>query len=208
MGETYVFTIDAVRRAIDRLAITPAHENFGGYLALLEAERESKAALHRSKAIWDFHRRYLAVSGLKPNYPWFSPVRPPQGGIPKLIYKNIAGSYGDSIKPANPFSDAVDVKGKGQGITYTLRPGHANVIFERMLDGKRIQAIALASYLFRDFGLELDDPDLQLALDVFRDRFALRSDHADEAETFDTLFDPSLDGFSNDDLVPVPEDAA
>ena len=206
-GSTYVFTKDAVRRAMDRLSTTPAHEHFAGYLALLEAERHTKGGLHRSRFIKDFHQRYLTVAGLKDAMPYYSPVRNPDAGEFKPFNKNVAGSYApSSLRPDGPFMDAVDVRGKGQGVTYSLRSDHATVVSGSMLGSKRLQALALAVYLFRDYGFEARS--LLAVLDTFRDQFALRANHADEAETFDALFDPSLDGFADDDLVPVAEDAA
>lgn len=192
---------------MDRLSATPAHEHFAGYLGLLEADRLSKGGLHRSRNIKDFHERYLTVGGLKDSMPFFSPVRTPEAGEVKPFNKNLAGSYApSSLRPDGPFMATVEVLGKGQGVTYSLKSDHARVVSGSMLDSRRIQAIALAAYLFRDYGFERQS--LQDVLEAFRDQFALRALHTDEAKTFTTLFDPSLDGFSDEDLVPMIEDAA
>jgi hypothetical protein len=192
---------------MDRLSATPAHEHFAGYLGLLEADRRGKGGLHRSRDIKDFHQRYLTVAGLKTTSPFFSPVRNTDAGEVKPFNKNVAGSYApSSLRPDGPFMAAVDVKGKGQGVTYSLMPDHANVASGSMLGGKRVQAVALAAYLFRDYGFE--ERNLQAVLDTFRDRFALRAQHTDESATFAALFDPSLDGFADEDLVPLAQDAA
>lgn len=196
--QTYVFSLDAVHRAIASLTSQPIHEHFPGYLAVLRAKAADPGIAAASSDIAELHDRYLRVVGAPDSAPFVRPFKSRGKGL-EQINPNVAGSYGPgSIRKS--LTLVVEVDGVGQNARYKLREGHAELALKHLLRGKRVSALALAAFLYRDYGFELSDPTADAVLGLFRQEFAFRSNVAEEAAAFDTLFDADTAIFQEDDL--------
>jgi hypothetical protein len=200
-NSVYVFSIEAVKRAVPALVGIRTHEHFAGYLAILRAIRASGSPKVSPTAIYDFHDRYLQVEG-NPQFPYVSPFRSRGAAALKRINKNLAGSYApSSLRADRPIVALITIEGQGNAATYTLRPDHVSIASKLLLRGNKIPAVALSAYLYRDYGFALEQKEISRVLGVFRDQFGLRAAHSTEAAAFNMLFTDDTSNFSNNDLV-------
>lgn len=202
--ETYVFTKDAVQRAVESLVSQPVHEHFPGYLTILQSLRKSGEDIARSAEITAFHNRFMRVDG-DATSPYVSPFRSRGHGKLVRLNSNVAGSYAPKSLREGRLGAVVKVEGLGQGATYSLREDHASLASDRLLRGAKVPAVALAAFLFRDHGLILKRPAISNALSLFRNEFGLRSSVEDEAATFNLLFRDDSEDFADSDLVIADE---
>lgn len=206
-GETYVFSREAVLRAISSLVSQPVHEHFPGYLTILQSLREGDDDVVRSAEITTFHNRYMRVDG-DAKAPYVSPFRSRGHGKLVRLNSNPAGSYSPKSLREGRLGAVINVEEVGQGSTYSLKEEHAALAAERLLRGAKVPAVALAAFLFRDHGFHLEAREIARVLGVFRDTFGLRADVKEEAETFDLLFRDDSDEFSDGDLKTLQEEGA
>lgn len=204
-GETYVFSRDAVLRAITSLVSQPVHEHFPGYLTILQSLRKGDDDVVRSAEINTFHDRYMRVDG-DAKAPYVSPFRSRGHGKLVRLNSNVAGSYAPKSLREGRLGAVINVEEFGQGATYSLRDDHAALVSERLLRGSKVPALALAAFLFRDYGFQLEAREVTRALAVFRDSFGLRADVKEEASTFDLLFRDDSHEFADGDLRALQEE--
>jgi len=196
----YFLTLDVVRWGIAELRNHKIHPFYLAYLQL-----RKQAAIQGSTSDitphWDELAEYLAVAGGPPGKPFFRPtwhrdVEP--SGL--WLNPNIAGSYAPSSIRGVP-RKVVDVDGSD----YSLLPDHAQLARDHLLYGEPVSPIALAAFVYRDFGFVMDgDTDFeQEALES-----TVRKDwrFADSDPDFSLLFDvgavskgPPLDLWVNSD---------
>jgi hypothetical protein len=87
-----------------------------------------------------------------------------------------------------PFLRVVTIKGYGPKASYSLNPGHAKTAFDDLLLKKKLPVVSLATFLYRDYGLNPTSQDMATVLDTFRDEFGFRDSVTAEHAAFDLLF--------------------
>lgn len=200
---TYVFSIEAVRRAIKNLVAIPIHEHFAGYLAILHAVRGQGFPKIKPVEITTFHDRFLRVDGFS-TFPYVSPFKSRGYGKLAQLNPNVAGSYAQSsLRPGKPLGEVIRIDGKGTSVTYSLRQDHALIASKQLLRGKKVSSVSLAAFLFRDYGFELEKREISRATVVFRDQFGLRENFNGEAQIFNILFDGDQSLFADSDLQTI-----
>ena len=196
---SYVFTVKAVRRAIDKLVATPSHEHLPGYLAILQAEHRNAGTPAKLTDIVGFHDRYLKVEGA-PETPYLRPFTS-RGRGDVLMNSNVAGSYApSSLRPIGRFPEVVKVIGEGRDATYLLRSDHATLALTRLLKGHKVPAASLSVFLLRDYGFKLEKPEFAKVMALFREEFGLGRSVLAEKQVFDTLFEDDTSQYSDADL--------
>lgn len=199
-GQRYLFTRDAVLRAIAALTIHPIHEHFAGYLAILRARRANGGGPARATDISEFHDRYLQADGHPDTSPYVRPFKSRGRGL-EPFNANVSGSYApSSLRSKGKLIDVIEVEGTHRNATYNLRPDHAAAALDRLLKNQKVPAVSLLAFLYRDYGFRLDKPEVALTLPLFRDEFGLRSEILEEAATFELLFHDDSVAYPDDDL--------
>lgn len=189
-----------MRKAIQQLLANPIHEHFAGYLAVLRAQRANPGQPARSMDINEFHDRYLFAADAPRRSPYIRPFKSRGRGI-ELFNANVAGSYApSSLRAKGKLIDVLDVQGSRQLATYNLRSNHAKAALDGLLKGHKVPAISLAAFLYRDYGLKLEEPAVTRVLTVFRDEFGLRASEPSEGTVFNTLFEDDSQSFQDSDL--------
>ncbi len=184
----YVFTVEAIQRSFETLKRIKSHEHFPGYLAILRALKRSGEEVARSADIVEFYDRYLRVEDAPPTNPYIQPFRSRYKGGSLLFNRNVAGSYAPSSLRQGSFSDVVEVEGDRRNATYRLRDDHASLASQRLLNGDKLPVGALATFLYRDYGLRLEAPEPQRVIGLFQHEFGLSYDVSEEGQAFAALF--------------------
>lgn len=199
---TYVFSKDAVLRAIGRLEQCQIHEHFAGYLAILRAQKSNGGRPAGSGNIVEFHDRYLQVLGAPERAPYVRPFRSRGRGL-ETFNSNLAGSYApSSLREKGKLIEVIEVTGERRTAAYSLRRNHASLAFDRLLNEK-IPICALAAFIYRDYGFVLGTPVIASVIKLFRDEFGLSAEDEKERRVFETLFVDDLANFSDSDLEKV-----
>lgn len=156
-----VLTLEAVRWSLDALKEASVHPFFLAYLHLRKqaAEQGTTADLTPN---WDELGTYLRVPGGPPNKPYYRPFWNGKETDPGRYWlnPNLAGSYAPSSLRIVP-REIVDIIGGH----FSLKPDHAQLARKNLLYDQPISAIAMAAFLYRDFGFaatgSLDPNDLE-----------------------------------------------
>ncbi|MER9316363.1 hypothetical protein NKI31_12775 [Mesorhizobium sp. M0659] len=203
--EIYVFSANAVRRSIDSLLKNKNHEHVPGYLALLRSQNTRVGTPSQLSDIVEVHDRYLKVLDAAENRPYLRPFVSRGKNI--WFNDNISGSYAPSNVKADPgpIFRVVQISGSGLNTKYSLPPDHAARASEHLLKGHKLPINALAAFMYRDYGMQLDEPSIAAATNLFRAEFCLRADDADQQRTFETLFYDDAGDFSASDIELMQE---
>lgn len=182
-----VITLEAARWGIETLKEARVHPFFLAYLHI----RKRGAELGTSEDIvpnWDELGTYMHVRGGPPGKPYYRPLWHGKDVDPARYWlnRNLAGSYAPSSLRNVPIR-VIDIRGGH----FALRPGHARLAFEHLLYGQRLSAIALAAYLYRDFGFVSDRTP---GPEDLREAFAEDFYYSPNDEEFELLFDPWTGG--------------
>jgi hypothetical protein len=198
--DLYVFSVDAVRKSIDSLLKNKTHEHVPGYLALLRSQKKRAGNPSALSDIVDLHDRYLKVLNLEDHPPYLRPFV--SRGRNVWFNDNVSGSYAPSNVKADPgpFFRVVDIAGSGLNTTYSLPVDHAARASEHLLRGHKLPVTALAAFIYRDYGFDLDTPSVASVVSIFRDEFCVRASESGEAAVFDTLFYDDAADFAAGDL--------
>jgi hypothetical protein len=189
VATSYVLTPAAVRECITLLRKQRIHPYFPAYLHLRQraAAEESLTNLHPS---WDDLSPFLQVRGAPSRKPHFRPfTQNAGGGGDEWLNPNLAGSYAPSSLRVGQAPLRVVEFGSDRG-TFSLRPNHWQLAREHLLNDERIPLAALAGFMLRDFGFEMDDdlppayPELEAA---FAETFGYTDSSADTE--LDYLYD-------------------
>ena len=172
-AEVYVFSVDAVRRAITSLLKSKNHEHVPGYLALLRSPRRRQGEPSSLSDIVDVYDRYLKVLDAGENKPYLRPFVSRGSNI--WFNDNISGSYAPSNVKAEPgmFFKVAEVSGTGLNTTYSLPEDHVARASEHLLKGHRLPIIASAAFFYRDYGFQLESPSIEAVGEIFRNEFGL-----------------------------------
>lgn len=197
----YVFTRDAISRAVVELTSNPTHEHVPGYMAIMRAQADGSGLPGRSSDIAELYDRYLRIAGSTEKHPYVRPFMSRGKGL-KVSNKNVAGSYAVSNRRAGgPYFQVVDVTGEKQNTEYRLNSDHANLAMTHLLQGNRLPTAATTAFFYRDYGFVLDSPSLSAVIKLFRAEFGLREDVPAQVSAFATLFYDDASILSDSDLV-------
>jgi hypothetical protein len=183
---TYVVRPDVVRWSIGRLSAQRIHPFFLAYLHL----RARSVELGRTFDIrpnWNSLGEYLKVPGGPPRKPYYRPLWPLETlESPRYwLNENLAGSFAPSSLRATEPRKVIETQGK----SFSLRPNHAELAYQYLLYGKRVPAIAIAAFWFRDFGFvgRAEEPRSPLLIGAFMQHFRFDSGNSSQKE-FNLLF--------------------
>lgn len=179
----YVVPIPRVRECIDTLLSRDTHPFFIAYLYLRQlAAREG--SLRGLKPSWSELGKYLEVPGGPPGKPYLRPFwhRERKTGQ-EWLNENLAGSFApSSIRDVPALVVETDAERR-----YNLRPDHWEAAREHLLFGRPLSVLALAAFLFRDYGFIADSmPTPTDLVQVFRQQFGYSDS---DQEEFDRLYD-------------------
>jgi predicted ATPase len=106
--------------------------------------------------------------------PYLKPFTDVKPSIKNLwLNENVAGSYApSSLRPDQPFRKVVDV---GVNKKYSLRKNHAQLVREHLLHGEMVPLADLAIFLYRDYGLIGNSPEISDLINAFAVDFGYAS---------------------------------
>ncbi|MFV3132039.1 hypothetical protein [Niveispirillum sp. KHB5.9] len=201
-SQTYVLSIEGVRKAISRLEKQFIHQHFAGYLAILRARHLDTLSPVRMSDILEFHDRYLRVTGAPEGAPYVRPFT--QGRGLQQMNRNVAGSYAaSSVREQGKIGKVISVVGSGRNATYDLHVNHASLALEIFLQNQKVSAAALVGFLYRDYGFKLAHRQMSSVVALFRNEFGMRASDPEEARIFDTLFLDDSNAFEDEELIIV-----
>lgn len=176
MAGTYLLPIEEIQSSRLALAKCRIHPHFAGYLCVRHAaQREGHRADLRPN-FRTFFDQFFSVAP-KDDKPYVLPFSE-RGSDDREHYfnRNVAGSYAQSsLRGVAPLLKVVDVKGRANSTTYSLREDDAALAFEHLLLKQRISALDLAVFLYRNWRLQLDEPTPNALLDIFKNDFLFGS---------------------------------
>jgi hypothetical protein len=183
-----VLRVEVVCWAIEVLTSRPVHPFFIAYLHLRSRAVEA-GDFSAVRARWGDLGKLLAVPGGPPGKPYYRPLMDGQVHDRSRYWMNpnLAGSWApSSLRPGQEPLEVVRIVGRG----FALDAGHAGRAREHLLGGEKLSVLALAAYLYRDYGFSAEDRELVPAdaADVFARDFHFRDSQADDTD-FDLLFD-------------------
>jgi hypothetical protein len=153
LGDHKLIRVEAVKAAWEALIRSNVHNHFMGYLCILEAAARQGTTSDLEVNFKSFFDRFLRAEGLSAGTPYLNPFR----GSPPVHNRNVAGSYaGSSLRKNAPLIDAAEYKGGGRDLKISLRTGHVDAARRTMLHEKPLPGLAMASFLYRDYGISTD----------------------------------------------------
>lgn len=180
--DVYVLRPERVRESIEVLLEHQTHQFFVAYIYLRSlAAREGR--LDQLTPSWSELGEWLRMEGGPPGKPHLRPFWKGQRNAgQEWLASNLAGSYSPSSLRTEPLRVvATDAAGK-----FSLRSDHAALALEHLLFGEPLEAVALAGFLYRDYGfVSAAAPTVDDLLVVFREDFGYGDEYSDE---FDTLY--------------------
>lgn len=186
--QTYVLLASRVRESIDKLLSRATHPHFIAYLylRLLAGRTGSVRGLTPN---WADLGNLLEVRGGPAGKPYLRPFwdKERKAGQ-EWLNENLAGSFA-------PSSQRVVL---GRVMTtdaqrrYSLRSKHWELAREHLLFDEPVPAVALAGFMFRDYGfMAALPPGPSELVEVFRQEYGYKAE--DDIE-FDTLYDTTWTG--------------
>jgi hypothetical protein len=178
----FVLKLETVRWAIQELQDKRIHPFFLAYLHLRQ-QSAAQGTVDDIAPDWEELAKYLPVEGGPPNKPYYRPFWNGGGTDPGRYWlnRNLAGSFSPSSLREVPKKVV-----EGRGSHFALRADHAQLAREHLLYDTPISALAMAAYLYRDFGLVSErEPDLFSLETVFRRDFHFAEPNDPD---FDALF--------------------
>jgi hypothetical protein len=164
---------DLVARSLARLREEKTHTLFAGYLHLQQQTCILRRLDDLRPDFTEFYKRFFAVENHPLGTPYVKPFTE-QNPSPNNLWlnENIAGSYApSSLRPNQPFRQVVDIVGR----TYSLPIDHADRAFTYLLYKRPVQVADLAVFLYRDYGLLEDSPQIGDLVDMFAYEFGYSS---------------------------------
>lgn len=194
-GDFFVLSLPFVKSCLKHLRERPAHRHFAGYLCICEASALAQRTVNLKPSFKDFFERFLLVGGAPEESPYLVPFNE-AGTLDASVWmnRNIAGSYApSSIRSQAPLRRVVDVFGAGREAAYSLKDNHEELCTTHLLSGRRIDALALAGFLFRDYSFSVPSGE-RLTPAVLRDalysRFGFGDGGFERADVFDGASSP------------------
>jgi hypothetical protein len=159
---TYVLSVEAVRWGLATLEGQKIHPFFIAYLFLCKWAAEQDTTTDIEPA-WPELATYLEIRGGPPAKPFYRPFWHSTVNDPGRYWlnRNLAGSFAPSSLRNVP-ARVIDVfDGR-----FSLKPEHGALALTHLLYGQPVSAVALASFLYRDYGFVSDDGSTPTHKDV------------------------------------------
>jgi hypothetical protein len=190
--QIYVIRTARVREAIDVLWSRDTHQFFIAYLHLRRRAGEM-GTTENLRPRWAELSATLATPGGPHGKPHLRPFwKGARSAGQQWLGQNLAGSYSPASIRGVP-AKVIETTADGG---YTLRERHWELAMEHFLLGKRMNAVALAAFLFRDYGiLDTLPPGASDLVALFRAEYGYS--RVDEVE-FQHLYDEEWHGDPGD----------
>lgn len=170
---TAVLRPEIVAENFRQLRAQKTHSHFAGYLAVKRAAAGFGRGENLDVDFIEFFKTFLSVPGGPHRKPYLRPFwERPIGDKTKWLNPNPPGSYAPrSLRSNMPFTQVVTVVGEGNDGLYSLKERHWELAIEHLTYGLRVNAVLLASVLYRDFAVTADDPMPAHLVAIFREEF-------------------------------------
>jgi hypothetical protein len=161
--------------------------------------RVAVSAQHRNVVMADFAQffaEFLEYGEAPPERPYVIPFSLSNRASIFGASNYVAGSYAaSSLRPEKAFRKVVSVSGRGKAVRYSLPEEHASAALEHLLFGRRVPAVPLSIFLYRDYGMVArtqGTPEHEIFVNELVREFGLAA-LSDGTTIFDRLFevDPS-----------------
>lgn len=185
----YVLPVQRVRESITHLLERDTHPFFIAYLHLRRLSGRQGRTTGLAPSWPDLGTILEVTDNPFPGKPYLRPFWKGQRRAgQEWLNENLAGSYAPSSLRGVPMQ-VVETDASGR---FNLRDDHWRLAFHHLLFDAPISALAIAGFVFRDYGIVADGPpgpsDL---IGLFRTEYGYRSE--DDAE-FNQLYDMSWTG--------------
>lgn len=195
----HVLTVDAVRESFWDLVDLPIHRLFPGYLCL---RREAGQEGRTSDLNFDYNEFFDGFfkmrSGKKP---YLVPFTVENTSETELWFnKNVAGTYApSSLRTTTPLLQVMNFEKDGRISRWKLLENHAELAREHLCNGEYIPVEALAAYLFRDHGFEVEQPSADTLVQAFCEEFVYDPDD----DEFTDLYSTGTTSITNEDFLEL-----
>lgn len=199
---TYVLTNPVVQWGVQELQRHRLHPFLPAYL-ILRRQAAREGSLTDLRPRWEELEVFFRVEGGPPGKPYFRPFwHLARDAGQEWLNPNLAGSYAPSSLRTVPLSVVTT-----SGSLFSLKPRHWELARDALTYSKRIPAIALCLFLYRDFGFISDagEPAPEALVALFRDDFGYGGD--DDAE-FHHLYDVALPALTDWFILYSPPQSA
>jgi len=182
----FVLPVGRVRECIRKLLSRDTHPFFVAYLYLRSLARRS-GSLTGLTPEWAELGRLLEVPGASASKPYLRPFwKGEHNAGQEWLNQNLAGSFAPSSLREVP-SRVVETDAQGR---FNLRPNHDDLARTHLLYDVPLPALAVAGFMFRDFGFVAQSrPTPEDLVDLFRREYG----YDDESE-FDRLYETRWSG--------------
>ncbi len=172
--KTHVVRKSVVARSFAHLRSQKTHALFAGYLYLQKRATQLGRLDDLQPEFLPYFKQFFVVANHPLGAPYIKPFTQQKASTKNLwLNENVAGSYApSSLRPGQPFRRIVNIEGR----KYSLFPDHAQRAFEHLLYSTPIQAADLAVFLYRDFGLQHDNPTIEDLVSIFAYEFGYASE--------------------------------
>jgi hypothetical protein len=192
--------VGRVRESIDKLLSRNTHPYFVAYL-YLRSLQGSASTLAPLNPDWTELSRLLEVSGAPPSKPHLRPFwKGERNAGQEWLNKNLAGSFAPSSLRNVP-ARVVTTDAQGR---FILRKDHWELARKHLLFDVPLPALAVASFVFRDYGFMASSlPDRDALVEAFRREYG----YADDNE-FNRLYETEWSGKAGPWFHPIAEEIA
>ncbi len=193
---------EVVNEAVGELIRARIHEHFPGYLCMVRTAASEGTTQDLKPNFLEFFDTFFKVPNAPSGRPYLRPFNRAGSGLQAWNQPNVAGSYAaSSTRPNRPFESVVEISGERGAARYSLRDNHPELALQHLALGRRVPAVPLAIYLYRDFGLRTEeDPSAEHLVQIFRYEFGYQGDDGSISEDFETLYSDESDVGSTSDM--------
>jgi hypothetical protein len=158
---SYALRIPVVASAVKELRGLNAHRNLPGYLCVIRAAGQNPGSENFPKPSFNrFHEEFFRVDGGPAGKPYLIPFNTGgASGYDCWLQTNTEGSYSvSSYNPGRTVARLFEQTGRGREIRVRLLADHATTALDLLLHNKRVPALSLAIFLYRNH--EFSRPDV------------------------------------------------
>lgn len=174
MSDLYMVREKIVAECLVQLRDQRVHNNFAGYLCIKRTSARDQSIVDLRVNFKEFFDTYLEMPGAPSSQkPYLQPFVPSEPNPDNAWFnRNVAGSYApSSIRSGQPFSQVVSVNGRSRDARYSLKERHWELALTHLLFGQQLPVVPLAIFLYRDYGFNMEYPDVGVVVSVFREEF-------------------------------------
>lgn len=187
-----MLSTDVVEWAVRRLLAQKIHTFVPAYLLLRAVSIEQGSAVN-IPARWTTLGEFLNVPGGPEGKPYYRPFLH-KANVSPWLNSNLSGSF----SPSSIREQVRRVVVPAGDHQFSLLDGHVELAFEHLLYGRPAPGVAVAAFLFRNYGFTGPSPNIGAAVDALRTAFRFWNDGADDASR---LFDMDTRGVPENPLV-------